>query len=259
MSGEKHLTWLQHFEDLRKMLIVSLIALMVATFACYFFSDFFLSLLRRPIDNLGLDLFFIGVTEGFFTKIKIALYAGFVVSFPIIAWQVWKFIVPALYPSERRYIMILMPVSTLLFVGGVVFAYFTVFPVMMRFLLMVSGELQPMITVSQYVSFCVTFLIPFGIMFEMPVFAMFLTRIGIITPQWLKAKRKYALLIFFIVGAVLTPSPDPVSQILMALPMYILYEISIIISRLTRAKKEARQKAEEEAWERDEYDSHSGR
>ena len=246
MVQDKPLTWLQHFEDLRRTLIVCLIALMIATFGCFFFSDFFLSLLRRPIDQLGLNLIFIGVTEGFFTKIKVALYAGLVVSFPVIAWQVWRFIVPALYPNERRYILTLVPVSTLLFVAGVVFAYYTVFPVMMRFLLQISGELQPFITVSQYVSFCISFLIPFGLIFELPVFSMFLTRIGLITPQWLRAKRRYALLLFFIVGAVLTPSPDPISQCLMALPMYVLYEASIIVSRFTRAKKEARQKEEEE-------------
>lgn len=245
MVQDKPLTWLQHFEDLRRTLIVCLIALIVATVGCFFFSDFFLSLLRRPIDQMGLSLIFIGVTEGFFTKIKVALYAGFVVSFPVIAWQVWRFIVPALYPNERRYILTLTPISTLLFSAGVVFAYYTVFPVMMRFLLQISGELQPFITVSQYVSFCISFLIPFGIIFELPVFAMFLTRIGLITPQWLRSKRRYALLLFFIVGAVLTPSPDPVSQCLMALPMYILYEASIIISHFTQAKKLARQNEEE--------------
>jgi sec-independent protein translocase protein TatC len=126
-----------------------------------------------------------------------------------------------------------------------------VFPVMLNFLLNVSGDLEPMITVSEYVSFCVSFLIPFGLIFEMPVVALFLTRFGILTPQWLSKQRKYAILICFIVAAALTPSPDPFSQIMMALPMYILYEVSIVVSRLTRAKKDARQKAEEEAWEQE--------
>lgn len=242
---DKSLTWLEHLEELRRVLIVSLVALLIATFGCFFYSDFFLQILTRPLEILGIKLVFIGVTEGFFTKIKVALYAGFIAAFPVIIWQVWRFIVPALYPHERRFLIVLVPVSILLFALGVIFAYYTIFPVMLTFLLKISGELQPMITISQYVSFCVTFLIPFGIMFDMPVFSMFLTRMGIITPQFLSRNRKYALLVCFIVGAVLTPSPDPVSQCLMALPMYILYEVSILVSRVTRAKKEAREQEEE--------------
>lgn len=237
MSEQKAFTWLEHLEELRRVILISLVALLIATFGCYFYNDFFLGILTRPVHDLGLKLVFIGVAEGFFTQIQVALYAGFVVSFPIIIWQIWRFIVPALYPHEKRYVLVLVPVSVLLFIGGVLFAYTTVFPIMLRFLLQVSGDLEPMITISQYVSFCVTFLLPFGIMFELPVFSMFLTRIGILTPEWLIKNRKYALLVCFVVGAVLTPSPDPLSQILMAGPMYILYEVSILVSRVFRKKK----------------------
>lgn len=246
MAKEKAMSWITHLEELRRVIIVSLVALLVATFSCFFYSDFLLSLLQKPIVAMDLKLVFIGVTEGFFTKIKLALYAGFVVSFPIIIWQIWRFIVPALYPHERRYVMILVPVSVLLFSGGVVFAYFTVFPIAIFFLLKIAGDLEPMITVGQYLSFCVAFLIPFGIVFEMPVVAMFLTRIGLISPQLLASKRKYALLIMFIVGAVLTPGPDPVSQLLMAVPMYLLYEVSILVSRFVRAKKDEKEPELEE-------------
>ncbi|NPV92230.1 MAG: twin-arginine translocase subunit TatC [Firmicutes bacterium] len=251
------MSWLQHFEDLRKVLVVSTIVLVVASGACFFVSDQILKVLSYPITSKSATgetvqkLIFIGVTEGFFIKFKVALYAGFVVSFPVIAWQIWRFIGPALYPKEKNLVLKLVPVTVLLFVIGVVFAYFMIFPVMLEFLLNVSGDLQPMITVSEYVSFCVSFLVPFGLVFEMPIIAIFLTRIGILTPGWLSSKRKYSLLICFIVAAILTPSPDPFSQTMMALPMYLLYEVSIIVSRMTRAKKDARQKAEEEAWERE--------
>lgn len=234
---------MEHLEELRRVLIISLLAVLVGTVVAFFYSDRLLALLKRPITQLNLHLIFIGVTEGFFTKIKVALYGGIVLAFPVVIWQLWRFVSPALYPHERRYILILMPVAIMLFAGGIVFAYFTVFPVATVFLLTISGDLEPMITISQYVSFAVSFLIPFGLVFELPLVVMFLTRLGIITPQFLATKRKYALLIAFIIGAVLTPTPDPISQTMMALPMYILYEVSIIVSRFIRAKRKA---AEEE-------------
>lgn len=243
-TAGKPMSWIAHLEDLRRVIIVSVIALLVATVASYFYSDQLLALLQRPISDLDIDLVFIGVGEGFFAKIKISLYAGFVFSFPIIAWQIWRFVVPALYPHERRYAMVLVPVTVLLFAGGVVFGYLTVFPLALKFLLTVAGELEPMISIGYYLSFCMAFLLPFGIVFEMPVAAMFLTRIGLITPQLMASKRKYALLVVFVLGAVLTPGGDPVSQLLMAGPMYLLYEVSIIVSRFVKAKKK---KADDEA------------
>lgn len=235
--ADKKMSWIEHLEDLRRVIIISLIAILTATIVCFFYSDYFLSLLQRPVSQMDLKLVFIGVTEGFFTKIKIALYAGFVFAFPIVIWQLWRFILPALYPHERRYLLILVPVSTLLFAGGVFFGYSTVFPIAIYFLVQIAGDLEPMLTIGKYLSFCTAFLIPFGIVFEMPVITVFLTRIGIITPQLLSSKRKYALLVMFVVGAVLTPGPDPLSQLLMALPMYFLYEISIIVSRFVKAQK----------------------
>lgn len=240
----KPMSWISHLEDLRRMIIVSVIALLVATIACFFYSDQLLALLKKPISDMDIELVFISVGEGFFAKIKISLYAGFVLSFPIIAWQIWRFVLPALYPHERRYAMVLVPVTVLLFISGVVFAFFTVFPIAIKFLLTVAGGLEPMITIGYYLSFCMAFLLPFGIVFEMPVATMFLTRIGLITPQLMASKRKYAILVIFILAAVLTPGPDPVSQLLMATPMYLLYEVSIIVSRFVKAKKK---KAEDQA------------
>ncbi|MGI6648511.1 MAG: twin-arginine translocase subunit TatC [Bacillota bacterium] len=242
MAVEKSMSWIAHLEELRRVLVVSLIALLVATFGCFFYSNYLLTLLERPIASLNLPLYFTAVGEGFFVKINLALYAGFVVAFPIIAWQIWRFIVPALYPHEKRYIMILVPVSVLLFGTGVVFSYFFVLPVAIKVLIQIAGQLEPILTVKQYLSFCMTFLIPFGLVFEMPIIAMFLTRIGVVTPKWLASKRKYALLIIFILAAVLTPGPDPLSQLLMGGPMYVLYEVSILVSYLVRVKKK---KAEE--------------
>ena len=197
MSNDKPLSWIQHFEDLRKSTgCLGDNSCLLLQPPVFFVSDQILRILSYPITTKSVTgeaaqkLIFIGVTEGFFIKFKVAMYAGFVVSFPVIAWQIWRFIGPALYPKEKNYVLKLVPITVALFVVGVVFAYFMVFPVMLDFLLNVSGDLQPMITVSEYVSFCVSFLVPFGLIFEMPVLSLFFTRVGIINPQWLSAKRK---------------------------------------------------------------------
>lgn len=238
-----------HLEELRRVLIVSLIATLLGTFVAFYYSDWLLAILKRPIDQLELKLVFIGVTEGFFTKITLALYGGFVLAFPVIVWELWRFVSPALYSHEQRYILILMPVAIALFVGGILFSYFTVFPIATVFLLTISGDIEPMITISKFVSFAISFLLPFGLIFELPLVVMFLSWLGLITPQFLKTKRKYALLICFVIGAVLTPTPDPVSQVLMAGPMYLLYEVSIVVARFVKARK---QKAAEEELAADE-------
>lgn len=130
-------------------------------------------------------------------------------AFPVIAWQMYRFMAPALYPQERRYVLILFPVMILLFAGGVLFAYFGVLKLVISFLIMIAGDLEPMLTVDKYVSFVIAFTLPFGLIFELPVVVYFLTRLGVITPEWLSQKRKYALLGIFIVAAVVTPVMIP--------------------------------------------------
>jgi sec-independent protein translocase protein TatC len=125
----------------------------------------------------------------------------------------------------------------LLFAGGVLFAYFGVLNLVITFLIMVAGDLEPMLTIDKYVSFVLAFTIPFGLVFELPVVVYFLTRLGIVTSEWLSQKRKYALLIIFILAALLTPGGDPISQCLMGIPVFILYEISILVSKLSRPKQ----------------------
>ncbi|MGE5381440.1 MAG: twin-arginine translocase subunit TatC [Methylocystaceae bacterium] len=238
LSPDEKVTLIQHFGDLRKALIVSIIAIVVAAFGCFYFSDQMLEYIKQPLTNLKLQLYFIGVAEGFFIKLKLSLIAGLVVSFPVISLALWHFIKPALYPRERKYVYILYPVTVLLFVGGVVFSYLTVLQVALKFLILMAGGLQAMITVDKYVSFVIAFTIPFGFVFEMPVVVYFLTKIGVVTPAWLAKNRKYALLIIFILAAALTPGPDPISQCLMGIPVYLLYELSILVSKMVSPSKD---------------------
>jgi len=160
-----------------------------------------------------------------------------VLAFPVIAWQMYRFMAPALYPHERKYVLIMFPLMIILFAAGVLFAYFVVLKLVISFLIMIAGDLEPMLTVDKYVSFVIAFTLPFGLIFELPVVVYFLTRLGIITPEWLSEKRKYALLGIFVVAAVVTPGGDPISQCLMGIPVYLLYEISILVSRIFRPKQ----------------------
>ena len=236
MTTEEKQTILEHLNDLRKSLLVSVVALIIAAIAAFYYSDYILAIIQQPLKSLNLELIFIGVTEGFYIKLKLAFYGGLVLAFPVIAWQIYRFVAPALFPKERKYVLILFPLIILLFAGGVLFAYFGILKLVISFLITIAGNLEPMLTIDKYVSFVLAFTIPFGLVFELPVVVYILTRMGIITPEWLSRNRKYALLIIFILAAVLTPGGDPISQCLMGVPVFLLYEISIWVSKLFRPK-----------------------
>lgn len=243
LTLQEKVTLIHHLEDLRKALLISLIAIVVAALFSFSYSDQILAIIQKPLKDLGmgLSLVYIGVAEGFFVKMKLALLAGLILAFPVVAWELWSFIAPALYPHEKKYVYTLFPIILILFVAGVLFAYFTILKMVLGFLVYIAGDLKPMLTVDKYLSFILTFTIPFGIVFELPVVVFFLTRIGIIGPETLSRNRKYALLAIFIIAAALTPGPDPVSQVMMAVPVYVLYEISVIVAKLARPKAKGEQ------------------
>lgn len=177
-------------------------------------------------------LVFIAPQEAFVTYIKVSLIAGIFLAFPVLIWQVWRFVSAGLTGTEKKYFLYYAPFSFMLFFIGSAFAYFVILPIGMRFLLgFATDSLQPMISVSKYVSFAGMLLLAFGVVFELPLVVLFLTKIRLVTPEFLKRKRKQSILIIFIVAAILTP-PDMVTQCLMAGPLILLYEISILFSRL---------------------------
>lgn len=231
-----------HLGELRRVVIVSTIALIACAIIAFFaFGDQLLAFLTRPLKELDVPVIATRVGEAFITKIKVSLLAGFILAFPVMVWQVLGFILPALTRGERRLLLVLFPLSVTLFATGVAFAYFTVFPLTVRFLLVLVTEgLQPMITVRDYLSFVLAFFIPFGLVFQLPLAAFVLTRMGLVIPRWLVKKRRYALLVNFILAAVLTPGSDVISQLMMALPMVLLYEAGVLVSclvyRLSRSK-----------------------
>lgn len=243
MTPEDKQTIIEHLEALRKAIIISLIAIIVAAVICFTYNEQILSFIISPLLGLNEKLVVTGVTEAFFVKLKLAFLAGFVAAFPVVVISLWGFIKPALYPSERKYIYILFPITILLFTVGVVFAYFGVLPLILKFFIFIAGEnLDTMFKVDQYVSFIMAFTIPFGLVFELPVIIFFLAKMGWVTHEALARNRKYALLVIFILAAALTPGPDPISQCMMGIPMYLLYEVSVFVARWATPNEERENK-----------------
>ena len=255
--SEKYAPIAEHLRELRKVFIWIAVSLVLGTVICYsFFIEQAMALITGPITDLGLELKFISVSEGFMAHIKVALLGGLILASPIICWQLMSFILPALYKHERRMFYLLLFFSVTLFVLGIAFAYFFVLRMALNALLFTfSGDLIPEITANYYISFVLKFMLPFGIVFEIPLFVYFLTKVGILKPDTLRKNRKYVILVMLILAAMLTP-PDIISQLMLAAPMYVLYEISIKISSIVynrkikkeerKARKEAKMKAKEE-------------
>ena len=237
MSSEEKQTLLEHLSELRKAILISVAAIGIAAIICFAYNEYLLKIVTLPLRVINQELIVTGVTEAFFVKLQLSFLAGFIFAFPIVSWAMWRFFKPALYPHERKYIYILFPITIILFAGGVLFAYFAILPLVLNFFVYIAGEnLETMFKVDQYVSFVMSFVIPFGLVFELPVLTFFLTKIGVIKPQMLSKNRKYAILVIVILAGVLTPGPDPISQIMMALPVYFLYEVSVIVAKWAKPR-----------------------
>lgn len=234
---EKNMSIVEHLAELRKVLIVCFVSILIGSFISFFmWGEYLLDFVTAPLNEYDIPLIYISMTEAFLTKVKISVVAGTVLVSPIVFWQIWSFIVPALHQNEKRIVLSLLPASLILFVLGILFAFFIVFKFVTNFLLVVAGEgLEAMISVSRYVSFLLTFLLPFGLMFQLPLVVLFLTRLGILTTETMVKNRKYVFFAAFVIGAVLTP-PDVISQTFMAGTLIILYEGSVLVSRLFKPK-----------------------
>jgi len=229
-----------HLAELRKRLIVSLIAMAVGFGVCYAFKEKLFKLLARPLESYlpeGSVLQYIGIPEAFITYLKVCLFGGFILALPVILHQIWKFVAPGLYAHEKRYALPFVLLSTLFFLGGTLFCYFVVFPFVFQFFMSFSGDtLRAMPAIQQYLAFVTRLLIAFGLVFEMPVFFFFLGKIGLVSYRGLARQRRIAIVLVFLAAALLTP-PDAVSQLLLAGPLLILFELSLQIVRITGKKR----------------------
>ncbi len=239
MTDEKR-PFLAHLEELRKRLIICAIAIGIGFAISYIFSKQLFSFLILPLTKVlpaESRLIFTSLPEMFIAYIKVALIAGIMLAIPIVFYELWMFLAPALYQREKGYVIPFVLFSSILFVAGSLFGYFIVFPYGFKFFISFATEdIQALPSVKQYFSFAIRLLFVFGLVFEMPVVVFFMTKIGLITPDSMKKFRKLAILSAFILSAILTP-PDVATQIMMALPLIVLYEISIIISQMVYRKK----------------------
>jgi sec-independent protein translocase protein TatC len=228
-----------HLEELRKRLIVCFIAIGIGFGVAYFFKETLFDILIIPLVQAmgeGDKLIFTGLGEAFFTYLKVAFLAGVMAAAPVILYEFWMFVAPGLYSKERRVLLPIILLSTIFFLGGSLFGYFIVFPWGFKFLLGFATEhIRPLPSMKEYFSFSAKMLLAFGAIFEMPLVITSLSRLGLISVDFLKKNRKYAILLFFIVAAILTP-PDVVTQIMMAVPLMALYELSIIGARIFARK-----------------------
>ena len=242
MAADRPMTIIEHLEELRRRLLIAIAALLVATAISWFFADQLLTFFIRPVGRV----IFVGVTEAFFVRLKLALLAGVFLSLPVVLYQIWTFVGVGLTPVERRYTLWLLPPALVLFVGGAIFALVAIVPIGVRFLLsyQVPGVLEPFISVGAYVSFLTAFMLAFGAVFELPIVLIFLAKLGLVTSAQLAAGRRYAIVAIVALAAVLTPGGDVFSQLLMAVPTYLLYEASIWIARLVAPSPAAVQQVE---------------
>ena len=233
-----------HLEELRRKLIISGVSWLVAFLACYTYAEQLFDLIAGPVRLAlpeGTSLVFITATEPFFTYLKIGALAAFLVSMPVIFWQIWSFIAPGLYKNEKRYVFPFVLASTLCFATGAFFGYSFVFPMAFKVLIEFgtgSGDLNAMLSMGSYLSLSSKLLLAFGLVFELPVVIFFLARLGIVDHKMLARNRKFALLAAFLIGAMLTP-PDVFSQAALAVPFVILYEVGIIVARLFGKRRDA--------------------
>ncbi len=248
MSFEENplnLTVTEHLSELRNRLVMSAYAIFFGMLLCYGFSEKLFDVIRGPIAPYlpSGGLVFTGPADKFIAHLKISFFGGMVLTSPIWIYQIWKFIAPGLYKKERNYSLGFIFSGTLLFILGVLFAYFGVFPMAFKFLMGFGGAVdKPMITIDQYLSFFITTTLMFGLAFEMPLVIVILGLMQVVSAKALREKRRFAVVGMAVVSAIITP-PDLLSMVLMLAPMILLYEISILIVALFERRRASEEKA----------------
>jgi sec-independent protein translocase protein TatC len=231
MSQDRKTGIMGHLEELRKRLLRSMIAVGVGIAVSFPLAPYVFDFLKSRA--YGVDLIYTNVTGMLGAYMKVSLYCGIALALPFIIYEIVMFINPALKAKEKRYLYFLLPGVSIFFILGAAFAYFILLPPALNFLLTFGGDIaRPLITVGNYVSIIIRLLFSLGLIFEIPLVIFFLSKIGIVTPNWLAKNRKFAFIAAFILGAAITPTIDPINQALVAAPIIVLYEVSIWLSKL---------------------------
>lgn len=241
--GGRQMSFFEHLEELRKRLLRAILGLLIATGACFYFSDHIFAWLSRPLTRtlheLGLPekLVYTNPIDPFNLFIKLSIVAGLFVASPYIFYQVWLFISPGLYRHEKRYVFPFVLLTSGLFIAGGLFAYELAFPPALKFLLEFGGQFAPFITIDQYLKLVTTIIVGVGLVFELPVVILLLSIFGIVTPKFLIKNMRYAILVTAVVAAAIAPTPDLATVFILWIPMVALYVISIGLSWLVYLKK----------------------
>jgi sec-independent protein translocase protein TatC len=252
MDENEKLPFTAHLEELRSRLITCAVAVGVGFLISYGFRKQLFDILVAPLTaamQSGDTLIYTNLPEAFFTFLKVSLISGLMVASPVIIYQFWMFVAPGLYDREKKLLAPIIVLSSIFFIGGSLFGYFIVFPWGFKFFLGFATEtIRPMPSMKEYLAFSSKLLLAFGLVFELPLVLTFMARLGLVTVPFLKKNRKYAILIFFAGAAIITP-PDVVTQVMMAMPLMVLYEISIFGAKIFGKKPPSEDASETETEE----------
>lgn len=238
------MTLMEHLEELRKRIVHSAIYLAIGFFVCWFFHDRLVDLLQSPLSRIGKSLVFTHPMDALNLDLQVALLGGAILASPFILYQVWLFIAPGLYQRERRFVIPFMTATVGLFLAGASFGYFFVLPAAINILVVKFGRnFTPMITIEDYVGFFLSIILGLGISFEMPILIFFLAMFGVVTPRFLWKNMRYAILAVFLIAAIITPSPDPWTMCIYAIPMLALYVIGIWVAWWVHPSRKKEQQA----------------
>ncbi|MBU7595979.1 MULTISPECIES: twin-arginine translocase subunit TatC [Bacillaceae] len=230
---------IEHITELRKRLVIVVVFFFLAVIAGFLLSGPIIKYLQHTDEAKSLTLNAFNLTDPLMVYMKFAFIIAFVITSPIILYQLWSFVSPGLYEKERKVTLSYIPISVFLFLLGLAFSYFILFPFVIDFMERISNDLDvnQVIGINEYFSFLIQLTLPFGLLFQLPVVIMFLTRLGIVTPMFLSSVRKYAYFVLLVIAALITP-PELASHLMVSIPLFILYEISIWVSRITYRKSQ---------------------
>jgi sec-independent protein translocase protein TatC len=239
-SEEKEMGFLDHLEELRMRIVRAALAVIFFSGIAAFFADFLVKkILLAPLLAVGLKAQVLTPYGIMMTYMEVVIVVGIIAAMPVILYQLWKFIAPGLMPNERRYAFRIVFFTSICFLSGIAFAYFAIVPAALKFFSTFGTDVFELnIAINEYISFLLSLILGSGLVFELPMLAYFLTKIGLLTPQVMRKYRRHAIVGILIIAAIVTPTPDVLTQSLLAAPMLLLYEISIFISKFVQKKSE---------------------
>jgi len=233
------MTFLEHLEELRWTIIKSLLGIVIGGIISWFLIDFIINqIILLPAKSAGIKLQNLKPFGQLFLYFQVSIFSGLIISLPYVVYQIWKFIEPALHRNEKRYVSLIVFFTTISFLLGAAFAYFVLLPYSLKFAFNFGTfEIENKFSIDEYLGVFFSLIILAGVIFELPMLSFFMTKLGLLTPKLMRKFWRYAIVIIFILAALITPTTDPVSQALLAIPLFLLYEISIWVSKISLRKK----------------------